>query len=173
MYTIVIDTREQLSWDFSSHEECRGSLVETLQEGDYTTKEILDLERDTGAKILRIERKASSQEISLNLGKHKARFLREMERLSYYEHKFLILEFSLETLLMFPQGSGIPRKFWYRRNKSGKRVKNVKMSGNYMLKILRGIESEYGVHLIFAGDKHTAAFKAEKIIKEVHEQYFT
>lgn len=171
-FTIVKDTREREPWSFNMVEECKGSVRRALKEGDYTTKEILDLENATGRKILRIERKASTGEISLNLGKHYKRFLAEMERLKDYEHAYLILEFSIDDVFKFPEGSGIPEKYWYRKGKNGKRVNNLRMNGKMMYARLKDIESKYGVKLVFAGNKADAICAAIKVFDKVHNANF-
>lgn len=161
-YTLIVDTREREPWDFNMYESCRGSLLYKLDEGDYTTDELLVLEEETGRKILRIERKATTNEIASNLGKYWKRFTNELKRLEEYEHKYLILEFTLANLLEFPRNSGIPRKLWRR----------VRMNGGFMQKRLEKIEEDYGVEVIFAGDTAGAMDTAEKIILEIHNANF-
>ena len=173
-FTIVEDTREQTPWAFSMIEECIGSVKIKLDEGDYTTKEILDLESATGRKILRIERKASTGEISLNLGKLYKRFLKEMERLQNYEHKYMIMEFSISDVLNFPEGSGIPEEYWYKKSKkTGKKISNLRMNGKMMYARLKDIESKYDVKLVFASNKADAEAAAIKVIEKVHNANFS
>ncbi len=169
MNTIIIDTREQQPWSFGLH---GFDVVHAkLDEGDYSTLEIKDLEHRMDKKILCIERKRSSGELAGNLGKNWNRFCDEMERMSDYQYKYVILEFSLDTLLAFPEGSGIPKKNWFRKNKKGKTVKNVVMSGNYMNTKLQSLETMYGVEVIFTNGTDEAIQEAVNIINKVNDEY--
>ncbi len=170
-FTVIIDNKEKNPWDFSFYEKCSGTMVQHLPEGDYTIKEIMDLEESLDKKILRIERKASTSEIAGNLGRYKERFFKEMEKMSFYEHKYLILEFDLETLLKFPAGSGIPKKLWYRRNAKGKKVRRVKMTGGLMKSRLDEIEEKFGVTIIWAGSKEYATDIAVDLFEKVYNAY--
>lgn len=170
-FTVVVDKQEKSPWDFSFDKRCVGSVVDHLKEGDYTTREILELENKLGKKLLGIERKASSGEISTNLGKYKDRFFREMERLSEYEHKYLILEFDLQTLLRFPEDSGIPKKLWYRTNHEGKKVRRIRMNGKFMETRLNTINALYDVEIIYAGNKQNAVDIAANIFEQVYNAY--
>lgn len=168
MFTIVQDTREQVGWNFDMH-QCNGMVKQKLDEGDYTIMELLDLEKSTGRKILRIERKKSTGELATNLGYKWDTFCAELERLQVYEHKYIILEFSIETLMQFPMFSGIPQSKWYRTNKAGKRVKNVRMTGAFMLKKINEIRQLYGIEVIFAGNSNNAECEAMSIFTKVYD----
>lgn len=160
---IIRDTREKTPWEFSHCEEVSKVQACKLDEGDYTTKEVLRLEQETGRKIVRIERKASTVELSLNLGRNRATFERELERLSEYEYKYLLMEFSEDELYLFPKGSGIPKNKMYRKNKKGNMVLAIKMNGPYMIKLLHDYRDKYGIELIFANDRD----RAEQIAMEL------
>ena len=153
MFTIVQDTREQAGWEFDMYQS-NGIIRQKLDEGDYTLMELLKLEESTGRKILRIERKKSTGELATNLGAKWKTFCAELERLQVYEHKYIILEFSIDILMGFPEFSGIPKSKWYRTNSAGKRVKNIRMTGAYMIKKINEIRQTYGIEIIFA---HTSA----------------
>ncbi len=162
-FTLIEDTRERDPWSFHIYDQCIATVRQKLDEGDYTTQEILDLEISTGRKILRLERKASTGEIALNLGKHHARFIKEMERLEPYEHKYLILEFSIDDILDFPVGSKIPKKIW----------KYLRMNGKLLYNRLKAIEDKYGVELVFSNDKVGAVDAAVLIIENIHNANFS
>lgn len=95
---ILIDTREQEPFWFPEP-----SKRFKLGEGDYSSEALID--------ILRIERKASVNEIYTNLGKvkAKARFFRELEKLAKFPHAMILCEFSQDRISEFPQNSGIPK----------------------------------------------------------------
>ena len=60
-YTVIQDTREKEGWYFSEYDKCSGMESGTLKTGDYTLRGFEEL--------VCIERKASTSEISQNLGK--------------------------------------------------------------------------------------------------------
>lgn len=167
-FTIVQDTREQLGWSFDMY-STNGMVKQKLDEGDYTLKELLELEERTGRKILRIERKRNTAEISMNFGYKWPVFSKELERLQSYEHKVIIFEFSIETLLAFPVGSGIPQSKWYRRNKNGQMVKNIRINGKYMMLKVDDIRNKYGIPVIFAGNTSGAQDAAMELFRKVYD----
>lgn len=132
---IIIDTREQIRWNFDDIEDTYytiSSEVGTLKTGDYSLRGM--------ENILAIERKRSSAELATNI--NEPRFRKEFERLANYKYKFVICEFELRDILNYPIGSGIPQKVWDK----------IKISGKYILKCITDLELEYGVAFKFAGD---------------------
>ena len=97
----------------------------------------------------------------INLGSKKYAFLSEIDRMKPFPHKYLVLEFSLEDLLKFPDETRIPLK-----NKG-----SVKITGRYMLKCLIEFELYHDVHVLFCGDKHTAFLAVSSIFKRINEKY--
>lgn len=156
-YTVVKDTREQNGFTFErstgKHMVCKGMVVRKLDTGDYS---ILGLEDK-----LCIERKASVSEIAINLGKDKRRFLDEIERMKDFEFKFIILEFSLEDVLNFPEGSNIPEEKW----------DSIVISNKYILKMLVEFQMYDNIHVIFCGDRKNAKLMTNSILKRVNEYY--
>jgi ERCC4-type nuclease len=152
-FTVIKDTREQDGYYFSDFNRCAGMIEEKLDTGDYS---ILGLED----KIC-IERKGCVEELAINLGSKKYTFLDEIERMKTFPHKYLVLEFSLDDLLKFPEQSRIPIK-----NKL-----SVKITGRYMLKCLIEFELYNDVHVLFCGDKHSAFLAVSSIFKRVNEMY--
>lgn len=145
-----------------------------LDEGDYTTLEILELERATGRKILRIERKASTAELARNLGFKRKTFEKELARLSEYEYKYLLMEFDEDDLYLFPKNSGIPSSKMYKTNAQGKRVRAIKMNGPYMITLLKQFKAEYGIEFIYGYNREKAKEIAVGLMnadfKEVQKQ---
>lgn len=158
-FTVIQDTREKLPWEFSMYEECKGTFRYGLREGDYTTGPLLRLEKATGRKILRVERKMTTSEIGLNLTKEKQRFLSELDRLVEYEYKYLILEFSINDLMVFPEKTRMPPKL---RQK-------CRYKGPFLYKQLMMIEEEYQIPVIFAGNESNAKNEFIKIVNEIHD----
>ena len=125
-YKVIKDTREQDDYTFESftgrYTSCTGMVVRKLDTGDYSLEGLEDR--------LCIERKGRVSELAINLGKDKARFMREIERMQEFEFPFLILEFSLDDLIKFPEGADIPEG----------NMSKVKITGKYLLKMLVEIQ---------------------------------
>jgi hypothetical protein len=128
-------------------------IEQKLDTGDYS---ILGLED----KIC-IERKGCVEELAVNLGQKKHAFLDEIERMSSFPHKFLILDFSLEDLVRFPEETRIPIK-----NKA-----SVKITGKYMLKCIFEFELYNNVHVLFCDNKYNAFIAVSSILKRINEMY--
>ena len=152
-FTVIKDTREQDGYYFSKFNTCAGMVDQKLDTGDYSIKGLED-------KIC-IERKGCVEELAINLGSKKKTFLKEIERMESFPFKFLILEFSLDDLLKFPEETRIPIK-----NKA-----SVKITGRYMLKCLVEFELYDNVHVLFCGDKRTAFLAVSSIFKRINEMY--
>jgi len=154
-YTVIKDTREKEGYYFSEVQNCKGMIEKKLDTGDYTLLGFED-------KIC-IERKGCVEELAINLGQQKYAFLAEIERMKPFEHKFLVLEFTLEELLKFPDNTRIPEK-----NK-----KTIKITGKYMLKCLMEFQIHDGVHILFCGNKYNAFLIVNSLLKRLNEKYTT
>ena len=156
-YTVIKDTREQDGYTFEPFDgrytSCKGMVVRKLDTGDYSLEGLEDK--------LCIERKGRISELAINLGKDKARFMREIDRMTDFDFKFLILEFSLEDLMKFPVDSDIPEEKW----------KSMKVSNKYILKMLVEFQLFNNIHVVFAGNKRNAKFAINSILKRVNEFY--
>jgi len=145
---IIIDTREQTPWTFA-----RGSAETTfrkLDTGDYSIDGLEDL--------LCIERKKSVAEIANNITD--GRFKRELERMSEFKYKFLILEFDLRHVDDFPEGSGIPKHL---KNK-------VRVKGPFIIKCLTELSLKYDIHVLYCTNAAYAEHVAYSIMKEVYDK---
>jgi hypothetical protein len=60
--------------------------------------------------VLAVERKGCVAEFSANV--LQPRFVRELERLEAFRYPFVLLEFGIEDVVAFPEGSDIPRYRW-------------------------------------------------------------
>jgi ERCC4-type nuclease len=152
-FLVIKDTREQEGYHFSAFNTCSGMIEQKLDTGDYSIVGMED-------KIC-VERKGCVEELAINLGQKKHAFLDEIKRMKDFKHKYLVLEFSLEDLLKFPEETRIPIK-----NKS-----SVKITGRYMLKCLIEFELYNDVHVLFCGNKHAAFLAVSSIFKRVNEMY--
>ncbi len=148
-FVVIKDTREKNGWDFSIYDECRAMVSQGLKTGDYT---LIGKEQ-----TLTIERKATTGELALNLGKKKKQFEAELERMAQFKLAYLICEFSEETLMKFPAGSTIPKRRW----------RYLRMSGKFMRRKLYEYEEQYNVKIIFSKNKQSAEREAMKIFSSV------
>jgi ERCC4-type nuclease len=153
LFTVIKDTREQDGYFFSAFNTCAGMIEQKLDTGDYTIQGFED-------KIC-IERKGCVEELAVNLGQKKQAFLNEIERMKVFPHKFLVLEFSLEDLVKFPDETRIPVK-----NKA-----SLKITGKYMLKCLFEFQLYNDVHILFCGNKYNAFLAVSSILKRINEMY--
>jgi ERCC4-type nuclease len=146
-FTVIIDTREQLPWEFELH----ATAKKKLDTGDYSIEGLED--------ILCIERKRSVAEIANNIAEK--RFKDVLERMSKMQYPFMLFEFDLEDIYSFPVGSDIPKKLW----------DNLKISANYILKYITLVQLNYGVHILFCGCPENAERLAVSIMKRVYEKH--
>jgi ERCC4-type nuclease len=152
-FMVIKDTREQDGYFFREYSPCAGMIDQKLDTGDYTIQGLED-------KIC-IERKGCVEELAVNLGQKKYTFLDEIERMASFPHKFIILEFSLEDLIKFPEETRIPIK-----NKA-----SVKITGKYMLKCLIEFQLYNNVNVLFCGNKYNAFLAVSSIFKRINEMY--
>lgn len=148
-HRIIQDTREKnaINLNFYGYE----IVVAKLDVGDYTVQGM--------EKELFIERKASTGELSNNLGKSRDTFFRELERAKDIPNKFIVCEFSYDDILVFPENSNIPA---YKRQ-------YIKMNPGFLLKSIRDIEEIYDITFCFCGSRAKATAKIIEIIEECLE----
>lgn len=144
-FHIIVDTREQTPWQFVKHSVAN----QKLDTGDYSLVGLED-------KFC-IERKKSVSEIATNITEK--RFQDVLQRMSLYKYSFMLFEFSVSDVLIYPRGSEIPPSKW----------KYIKISPNFILKKLSEYMVDYKINIIFA-DNHTNAEKvAMSIMRRVYE----
>lgn len=150
-FTIIRDTREQYGWDFTS--DGIVTVERKLNTGDYS---IEGMER-----IVTIERKRSSGEIATNIGKKGKPWRAELDRmLTKVKYPFIICEFTLDTLLKFPEGSTIPRSKW----------QYLRMNAKFMASCLSSYKEKYNVDVIYCDGESAAREQALEILKTIYEK---
>ncbi len=151
-YTVIRDTREKKrkGWMFSAGGIIAGTVTDILKTGDYTLEGL--------EKKIVIERKASTSEFATNINEE--RFDDELERMSSFEHPFLVLEFSMDDIINFPVGSGIPAYLWPK----------LKVTSHYMLKRLLEYQLKYKPQIILAG-RDNGKEVAMSLFKRIAELY--
>ena len=149
-YIIIRDTREKNGWSFDFYESCGEIIDQGLKTGDYTAQGL--------EEHLVIERKATTAELALNLGKKRKQFEAELERMKEFRWAYIICEFSEDNVREFPRNSTVPKSRW----------KSLRMNGKFMRKCLHNYEEKYGVKIIFTNNKEEAEEEALRIIQDVH-----
>lgn len=152
-YKVIKDTREKDGYFFGKFNRCSGMVERKLDTGDYTIDGLED-------KIC-VERKGSVEEVAINLGKGKHAFLNEIERMKPFDHKYIVLEFTLEDLLKFPDETRIPKE----------NLKKVKVTGKYILRCLMEFDVFDDVNVVFAGSKYNAFCYISSLFKRLNEKY--
>jgi len=130
-FTIIRDTREQTGWNWISSDRCTGTVVTKLDTGDYSIQGLEDR--------LCIERKKSVAEFATNITEK--RFWKELERTRDYSYSFLICEFDMYDIDIYPEGSGIPRRMFPK----------IKVRRNFILSKLVEIQTKYNIFVNLCG----------------------
>jgi ERCC4-type nuclease len=148
---IIRDTREQSPWLFSFYEDVTVKIG-TLKTGDYTLSSHKD--------ILCIERKKNTGEIAQNIGRKKAAFLAELQRMEKFQYRHLICEFPKDMLYSFPAFSGIPVKV----------QKFVRIHKNYLISFMDKITLDFGVSVHYCDNSTHAESVAYNIMLGVYNE---
>jgi hypothetical protein len=128
-------------------------VVRKLETGDYSIEGMEDK--------LCIERKGRLSELAINLGSDKRRFMDEIERMKKFPFKFLVLEFSLQDVMDFPERSDIPEEKW----------PTLKITNKYILKMLIEFQMYDDIHVIFCENRKNAKLVVNSILKRINEYY--
>jgi ERCC4-type nuclease len=142
---IIQDTREKKPWEFDQ-DWIDDVIVQKLDYGDYS---LYGYERS-----LCIERKRNTAEIANNM--IAARFTKLLNNISNFQYPFLICEFSISDIVNFPIGSGLPKRVMHR----------TKVSAGWMLSFMSKISIDYGINIIYAGNRHYAQIYAAALMKK-------
>lgn len=146
-FSIIVDTREQIPWEFGFHTTSRRKL----DTGDYAIEGMEDL--------LCIERKQSVSEIANNITEK--RFPAFLERMGAFHHKFILCEFSLDDVYNFPRGSDIPERLWPK----------LKITNNYILRCLIEMALNHDIHICYCGDSEAAERLCVQIMRRIYRKY--
>lgn len=143
-FTIIIDTREQQPWQFSHF----ATAHKKLDTGDYSI--------DGLQHLLCIERKKSVSEFANNIVE--SRFKDVIIRMSQLKYSFLLLEFDLEDILIYPIGSTVPKRMWDK----------IKISPTFLLKNILELQLNHNIIVYFCGSSSNAEKMAEYIFKKIY-----
>jgi hypothetical protein len=166
---VIIDTREKCPYSFFTEV----TKVTKLSAGDYSSSLLLNK--------LRIERKATTAEICLNLGrqKNKDRFFRELEKLKKFPHAIILCDFSESNAYEFPENSGIPKlrrpskyEIASGKNNVGDWIDTwgeLRISGKRLRSLLYEVEEI--IPVVFAGSRDAGERYALQLIKKLEQAY--
>jgi hypothetical protein len=143
-FTIIVDTREQQPWTFENHAVSNRKL----DTGDYSI--------DGLENILGIERKKSISELANNITE--SRYQDVVSRLSQLKYSFLLLEFNLEDVFIYPIGSTVPKRMWSK----------IKISPAFIIKNILELELSHNIKVMFCGSSNNAQKMAEYILRKVN-----
>lgn len=147
---ILQDTREKMPWDFSFYGiETKKQKLDT---GDYTVEGL--------EHLLCFERKRNTGEISTNLGYKWKQFSSEFDRMALFKYKYIICEFPFSDLIIFPENSGIPKKFW----------NGLRMTGNFLQKRFTEETEKRGIEIIYCENTSEAQKKVIELSKEIYQK---
>lgn len=129
--TIIVDSREQTPWKFSNLPTEPGSLAT----GDYSVRGL--------EHLIAVERK-SLDDLLANVGRERARFCRELQRLRAFRFRCLVIEASY---------SDLERGEW-----------RSKVQPSAVLGSLAGWQARYSLPVMLVGDHESAARFAERYL---------
>ncbi len=150
-FEVVIDTREKNPWCFENTEYVTGIINEKLDTGDYAIKGLEDK--------LCIERKQSVAEFAKNLTQDN--FKDELRRMEKIEHRFLLLEFSMEDVIDYPMNSNIPKRRW----------EFIRVQGKHILGFIDSIQLHRKINILFCGNRRNARDTAHRLMKKCQTLY--
>lgn len=139
---VLIDNREQRPFLFP---DCLVQQV-ALKTGDYSIRGF--------EESICVERKAA-EEIYVNFGVQRERFMKECERMSTFERKCIIIENNLDRLMDPPD---------YTRKKY-----KMKLKRSHIVGAIGKIVIEYGIPIIFASGRREANELCFQFLKQYYK----
>lgn len=149
---LLIDTREKKPFDFEGDTDFASVKFTKLDGGDYSL--------DGLENIIVIERKGSVDELFINFTQNKQRIFAEFDRLNNHKHKIIVIEESLDQIML-------PNNYYVNKKKINKQ--NPKMPVAVVLGGLYDLLLDYNAQVIFAGSKAQSIVKA--ILLRAYKKY--
>lgn len=147
--TILIDTREKpenrLFDPTAPDKDVQGYIVEKVDAGDYTVLEIPNL--------VVVEKKQDGKELYGNLITNKDTFMRCIERMRAFKHKYIVIQ---QTYYEF-----LDPKNWSFINPYKRRFSAIKMVESWLI----ALSQNEGIHFIFAGKIYAPRLTKSILIK--------
>ena len=131
-YLILRDSREKSAhgWHFSEYKNCLGTEVIKLDTGDYTIKGLED--------VLCIERKGYVSEFARNIVEK--RFYKELDRMTEFRFPFILLEFDMTDVSLYPDNAMPARQ-----------AQQCRITGKFIMRKIIEIQVQYGIPIILCG----------------------
>jgi len=128
--TMLVDTHEHLPYEFQGLVRIAGTIRQPLPAGDYAIAE--------APEIFCVERRRVEEfnTIFSNPSDNRPRFLRELEPLLAFPHRFLVIEGTIQF------------------NKAGGRLGQYHRNG--MMDFLDGLTARYGIKIIYSDNREEA-----------------
>jgi DnaJ domain len=128
--TMLVDTHEHLPYEFQGLVRIAGTIRQPLPAGDYAIAE--------APEIFCVERRGVEEfnTIFSNPSDNRPRFLRELEPLLAFPHRFLVIEGTIQF------------------NKAGGRLGQYHRNG--MMDFLDGLTARYGIKIIYSDNREEA-----------------
>jgi len=128
--TMLVDTREHLPYEFRGLVRIAGTIRQTLPAGDYAIAE--------APEIFCVERRGVEEfnTIFSNPSDNRPRFLRELEPLLAFPHRFLVIEGTIQY------------------SKGGGRLGEYHKNG--MMDLLDALTARYGIKIIYSDSREEA-----------------
>jgi hypothetical protein len=142
---ILVDTNEQGPYDFHGLVRIAGTIQQALPAGDYAIAEAPEL---FCVERLRVEDLYTTVSNSTN---NRSRFLRELEQLVAFPHRFLVIEGTIQQSI------------------AGGRLGEYHKNG--LLDFLAAVTARYGVQIIHAGTREEAEERVANLAA-LHYAYF-
>lgn len=146
-FRIIRDTREQTPWSFRATDYCLGHTDAKVDHGDYS---IEGLEH-----LVFLERKASAAEVAHNI--IEKRFEKLLLEAENYRYRFIVCEFSLQDLLNYPHGCGLPKAV----------MNKIKIKPYFIMSKIHDYQIKHGIHIIFCGNKTNAQQFTLSLFKKI------
>ncbi len=151
--TIIIDTREKpgnrlFAANPKGDSEVAAYIEEKVDAGDYTVQEIPNL--------VVIEKKQDGKELYGNLITNKETFMRCIERMRAFKHKYIIVQ---QTYYEFLDPAN-----WTHINPYKRRFSAIAMVESWLI----ALSQNEGIHFIFAGKIHAPRL-AKRILLKSYE----
>lgn len=143
-FTIIVDTREQKPWNFST----QATASHKLDTGDYSIEGY--------ENILAIERKRNVAEFANNITEK--RFKDVIDRLKQIKHSYILFEFDMNDIMRYPIGSDIPKRLWDK----------IRITPSFIIKHIIDLQVDHNIKIIFCGDSENAEKIALSLMKKIH-----
>jgi len=144
--TILVDSHEQLPYDFENLVRIAGTIRQTLPAGDYAIAE--------APEIFCVERRRVEEfnTIFSNPSDNRSPFLQELELLLDYPHRFLVIEGTLQSA------------------KGGGRLGQYHKNG--MMDFLDALTARFGITIIYSDSREEAEERVANLAAMHYAYYF-